>query len=322
MRETDLPLPACKVCAHPRAEPVAAAADRTLVRCSACGLVRLHPVPTPAELSAVYDGGDYYTTEPARLRQGLVARLQDAVLRTYWGYPGTRSAAERWLGPLVLLPLRRRFLPVPFPGSLPVLDIGCGNGQRLLELQNHGCSQLVGLEPTAGAAEQARLATRADIRTAVLEETELPDGHFGLIIMNQVLEHVPSPKETLAQVRQLMRPDGRLYLTVPNYGSWEARLFGSAWSGLQIPEHLHHFTRDSLLRCLGAAGLRVQWCGTDTVSVVTHTSLRTWARARPSAWRRLLGRLPVALWWPATWAADRLGRGQMLRIVAVRDDAH
>jgi 2-polyprenyl-3-methyl-5-hydroxy-6-metoxy-1,4-benzoquinol methylase len=210
---------------------------------------------------------------------------------------------------------------VPYPGKLPVLDIGCGNGQRLLELKNHGCTELTGLEPTVGAAEQARRATGADIRTTILEDTALPRSHFGLIVMNQVLEHVPSPRDTLSTVRELLRPDGRLYLTVPNFGSWEAALFGSEWSGLQVPEHLHHFTRESLLKCLSAAGLRVTWCGTDTVSVVTHTSLRSWSRARPSAWRRWLGSLPVPAWWPATWLADRLGQGQMLRIVAVRDDA-
>jgi SAM-dependent methyltransferase len=311
----------CRLCGHIKVRPVLPVAQRWLVRCQGCQLVRLHPVPTAAELSEVYDSGAYYTTEPPRLRQGWAARLQDAVLRTFWGYPGERSLAERWLGPLLLWPLRRRYLPVPYPGRQPVLDVGCGNGQRLLDLKNHGCMRLIGLEPTLGAAEQARLATGADIRTTLLEDTELPPHHFGLIVMNQVLEHVPSPLDSLRRLRQLIRPDGSLYLTVPNYGSWEAQLFGTHWSGLQIPEHLHHFTRASLLKCLTAAGWQVLWCGTDTVPVVTHTSLRSWGRTQTSGFGRWLGSLPVPAWWPATWVADRLGRGQMLRVVAVRDDA-
>lgn len=100
-----------------------------------------------------------------------------------------------------------------------MLDIGCGNGQRLLELERYGCSELFGMEPTVGSAEQARRAMRADIRTAYLDEAGLPDGHYSLEILNQVLEHVPSPKSTLQSINRLLRPGGSLYLTVPNYGS-------------------------------------------------------------------------------------------------------
>ena len=261
----------------------------------------------------MYDGGDYYTTLPPQLRQGLAARLQDAVLQAWWGYPGRLRGLRRWAVRLLTWPLRNRFMPVRFPGAAPVLDIGCGNGQRLLELQTYGCQTLYGVEPTAGAAEQARRHTRADIRACLLEQARLPEGQFGLVILNQVLEHVPSPPETLALIHRLLAGGGRLYLTVPNFGSLEAGWAGKHWDGLQLPAHLHHFTREPLQRLLEEAGYRIELWRTDSVADVSRN---TWRALRASA----PGRWPAYLPWQGyrllTLLADAVGRGQMLRVVA------
>jgi 2-polyprenyl-3-methyl-5-hydroxy-6-metoxy-1,4-benzoquinol methylase len=202
---------------------------------------------------------------------------------------------------------------------LPVLDIGCGNGQRLLELEHCGHNQLYGVEPTVSAAKQAQLATKATIYPTTLEEAPLQKAYFGLVIMNQVLEHVPSPRTTLRAVRGLLRPDGALYLTVPNFGSLEAQTFGEHWAGLRIPEHLHHFTPRALRSLIEGSGLRILTWRTDTVLTITHETTGTWAHARGGAWRQFVARLPRLALAPATLAADLSERGQMLRVVAVSE---
>ncbi len=310
----------CGPCGHRDAAVALGLGTRRLLRCNACGLVRLHPAPTPDELSAVYDSGQYYTTEPPSPRRGLSAALQDAVMRTFWSYPPALPLPLAALATVLLRPLRNRFLPVRWPGADPVLDIGCGNGQRLLELERSGCTALTGLEPTVGAAHQARRATRADIRTATLEEADLPKDHFALVILNQVLEHVPAPQATLASIHAHLRSGGTLYLTVPNFGSAESRFFGPSWAGLQVPEHLHHFTEPSLRALLEQAGFHIRLLRTDSVWSVTRMSLKTWRESRPRGWRGLLATLPALAWMPATLVADLLGRGQMLRVVATRVD--
>jgi len=47
---------------------------------------------------------------------------------------------------------------------------------------------------------------------------------------------------------------------VPNAGGLGARLFGRAWSGLELPRHLSHFTPETLERTVRKAGGRVVWC--------------------------------------------------------------
>jgi SAM-dependent methyltransferase len=310
----------CAHCGHGEAAVALGLGTRVLLRCARCGLVRLDPAPTPEELSAVYDSGRYYTTEPASPRTGVGAAVQDAVLRTFWRYPPALPAPIAALAAVLLRPLRNRFLPVRWPGADPVLDIGCGNGQRLLELERHGCTALTGLEPTVGAAHQARNATRADIRTATLETADLPHGHFALVILNQVLEHVMAPRDTLMAIHAHLRPNGTLYLTVPNFGSAEARFFGPAWAGLQLPEHLHHFTEASLRSIVEQAGFRIQMLRTDSVWSVTRTTLKTWRESRPAGWKGLLAALPAQAWLPVSLLADVFGHGQMLRLVATKAD--
>jgi SAM-dependent methyltransferase len=307
----------CDLCGESERIVVLALAQWSLACCVRCGLVRLDPAPTLEQLSAVYDtAGAYYTHEAPSIGNGTSDRIRNAVLDVFWNYPSSLTTLRRLMSRVLLRPLKHRAMPVAFPGDAPVLDIGCGNGQRLLELQHRGCTTLFGVEPTEAAAVQARLHTKADIRACLLEQADLPKGYFKLIIMNQVLEHVPSPSETLRHLRSLLRQDGQLYLTVPNYGSLEARLLGSCWAGLQAPAHLHHFTPRPLRRLIEQAGFRIDTWRTDTVLAVTAAGVGEWARAKPSVWRRWLSEAPRGFYLPAALLADRLGRGQMLRVVA------
>lgn len=314
---------ACRLCGSATGRPaLTLGTTRRLWACGGCALVRLDPMPTAQELRQVYEGGDYYTTQPPTPRRGLAGRLQDGVLQAFWGYPGARSGLQKALLRLLLWPLRTRFMPLPFPGAGPVLDIGCGNGQRLLELQQYGVTALYGVEPTVAAAEQARLHTRADIRACLLEDAGLPREHFRLVILNQVLEHVPSPPQTLRQIHDLLVPGGWFYLTVPNFGSWEAALAGAHWDGLQVPAHLHHFTREPLLRALREAGFEIERVCTDSVADVTRNTWKALRRDRVGGAAGWLARWPLRAVQALTLLADRCGRGQMLRVVARRPEPH
>lgn len=229
------PVAACDLCGGDAVADETRIAPWVLRRCGQCGLVRLDPRPSMQALDLIYDSHGYYTSEPPRLRSGLGGRLHARVQQVFWNAPGGPTGLRRLLWRIALWPLRHRFLPVPCPGPAPVLDIGCGNGQRLLELQAQGCTTLVGVEPTASSAAQAQAHTDARIHHGLLEEADLPQGHFQLAILNQVLEHVPSPTDMLRQIRALLRPGGALYLTVPNYGAAEARCSGRPGRGCSCP---------------------------------------------------------------------------------------
>ena len=45
-----------------------------------------------------------------------------------------------------------------------------------------------------------------------------PDNSYDVIILTQVLEHVPSPKATLSEICRVLQPNGKLLMTVPLNG--------------------------------------------------------------------------------------------------------
>ena len=49
---------------------------------------------------------------------------------------------------------------------------------------------------------------------------------------------------------------------IPNFGSWQRKLFGSRWFHLDLPRHRIHFTLGSLERAIQRAGLSVERIGT------------------------------------------------------------
>jgi hypothetical protein len=72
-----------------------------------------------------------------------------------------------------------------------------------------------------------------------------------------VLEHLHSPRSYLLAARELLRPDGRLILQVPNAGCWQFLLLGAAWNGVDVPRHLYDFRPADLDTLLDSCGFEV-----------------------------------------------------------------
>lgn len=249
--------------------PAFDASDRTtftLSSCAHCGLVRTEPVLTDQELaryyaSSYYGGGQQKFT---RLVEWLTrfdherrARRLLALLRTHAPVakaphivivrsPSQRGEvggrANHWQSDSAPLPTSPRW----GEGSerLPrILDIGCGRAHLLSALAQQGC-ECHGVErqdfPFIPAQPGIHFYRDA------LENVPLAPASFDAIVLWHVLEHVRNPVETLEIAAKLLCPGGVLALAVPNFGSWQAQLFKSAWFHLDLPRHTHHFSQSTL----------------------------------------------------------------------------
>lgn len=134
---------------------------------------------------------------------------------------------------------------LPLGGA--VLDIGCSEGSFLMEFHRRGW-RTCGIEPSA-YAQYGRQVYGLDIRQATLETEPLIPYSFDLVCALRVLEHIHDPRLFLTQVKRLLRPEGKLYLEVPN--AWKPRHHPAEFLGAQ---HLRLFTRDSLVRFLHQEG--------------------------------------------------------------------
>ncbi len=229
------PCPLCRAsAARPVLETAARSADGSpyqVVACAACGLRYTRPLPTDAEFSALYPS-DYHVRNATRL----------------WSRDFVRVLLERRV-----MAERRRVVAALPRGRL--LDVGCGNGAFLASLRVRGWSvQGTDTSPTACELTGARgvPAYHGELRDA-----GFATGSFDVVSLWHVLEHVPDPLAELAEIRRILRPEGRLVVQVPDNDSLTLRLCGTRWFPLDVPRHLQHYTRDTLRRTLEQAGFAV-----------------------------------------------------------------
>jgi len=294
------PVP-CDYCGAEEADPILSGRDRVcglkgefhVVRCARCGLVRTNPQPVPEDLPKAYPPSyDVHVASvtvpdpPAgRLRWGLV---------NYRDYPLGRKApavARLAMWPWAGLRLRGRdFIDyLPYRGEGRLLDFGCGTGRYVARMAAAGW-HAEGIDPIPAAVAVGREAGLT-IHEGTLPGAALPEGHYDVITMWHVLEHVPAPLATLRAARDLLRPDGRLVVVCPLIDSLAASWFGASWFGMrELPRHLTHFSQKTLRRHLEAAGLAVDRAVPIRRPTFMRHSLLHRAQDTGKAWYRWLAR--------------------------------
>jgi SAM-dependent methyltransferase len=138
-----------------------------------------------------------------------------------------------------------------FPPDGPFLDIGGGNGYVAKGLAEAGVSCAL-VEPGIDGALAARSRGIDPVICARLEDLDLPPATIAAAGMFDVLEHIDKDTAALRQVHTLLRPGGRLFLTVPAYP-----LLYSADD--VIAGHFRRYTLSRLVRVLAESGFRAEF---------------------------------------------------------------
>jgi SAM-dependent methyltransferase len=206
-----------------------------VVGCLGCGLLRLFPWPSPTELATFYPD-------------------------TYWFEPDASAAltAEEFYRRIVLRDhvrfVRRAMEPVKSDG--PVLDVGSGGGLFGRLLNEHGF-RTVGLDISPQAAAVAWRRNRFPTVAALLSNPPFRKRSCAGVTMFHVLEHLYDPACYLEAAHDLLMPEGRLVIQVPNAACWQFLLLGDRWNGLDVPRHLIDFRAADMDRLLEHCGFEV-----------------------------------------------------------------
>lgn len=294
---TDQPeAPACPACGENdyvqllRSPDFRYGSDREFAvrRCSTCDLVATHPRLPWEELTAYYPD-EYYSERPADNHA-----------------PSLHPSRSDW--PLSSLIEQETLIDDLKPGKL--LEIGCGTGDVLAYWESNGW-ECEGIEPSSEATRIAKERYGLEVTNARFEDCTLQEDHYDVILLDNVLEHLPEPFEVIERCRDLLTPGGALVVEVPNVDSIGFHVFGRYWNDLDVPRHLYHFSPSVLRRESEYRGFQFDEITHTSHPISLRYSLNRRLRTKGDGGLRTWASFPLL---PISIVAGLTGRGDKFRI--------
>lgn len=209
-----------------------------IYKCLNCQQAVTHPLLSESDLSPLY--GNYYPRKSINIQELLAEGVDPTQSQTrrekYWS--GTNNQGH--------------YLALQ---GMVVLDYGCGAGLSLLEMKAMGIDAY-GIEADPNV-HQVIDALKLNIFIGSIEDAPFKKNMFDMIVLNQVIEHIPNPDKLLTKLKLYLKPNGKIVLSFPNVNSIYSRLFKNRWINWHIPYHLHHFNESSMRLFLNQNGWRV-----------------------------------------------------------------
>lgn len=158
---------------------------------------------------------------------------------------------------------------LPVDHSTRILELGCGDGATgALALSEGKCGEYIGIEMFAPMAREAeKRLTRVHVGNVDEVDLPYPPGHFDVLIMSEVVEHLVDPETTLRRLVALVRRGGRIMASSPNIAHWRiikelvAGRFTYTDAGAMDRTHLRWFTPQSYAALFEKVGVQVERVG-------------------------------------------------------------
>ena len=230
-----IPVELCPLCHSHSFAPRFSNEGMSVVRCGGCGLVMSDPQPDDDTLERIYtetyfigSDRDDLDVQTGFLKRGT-ARLQLAEIIAYVEDRG------------------------PGPTRPRVLEVGCGNGDFLMEARDAGFD-IQGVDVSESAVAIAnRILGEGTARAGRLEDLNIAEGSLDIVVLADVIEHVRDPAHLMNRVRRILKPGGVVFVATPSLDSLSARLMGRFWVEYKL-EHLFYFDQRTISRLLVQAG--------------------------------------------------------------------
>lgn len=136
-----------------------------------------------------------------------------------------------------------------------ILDVGCGQGDFLIEAKRRGWA-VHGTEYSPAAVVLCE-AAEISVSTGVLKAATFDPLKFDVVTSFEVFEHINNGFEEISTITEMLRGGGLFYLTTPNFNSVLRYLEGQEFRMIAYPEHISFYTSRSVASLGTSAGLEI-----------------------------------------------------------------
>lgn len=235
MKEKNEPLVYCPICESPTKAKIIFRKNRfEIYSCPSCLLKFVYPQPAIDELHKIYSK-EYF------LRGNKYSQTTDIQTDT----------------PEYQNDLKKINLVKKYKSDGRILDVGCALGGFLHLAKQEGYS-VSGVEVSESSANHASKRLGVEVHCCDLLSAKLPSGHYDIITMWDVIEHLKSPHDTLSEINRLLGPNGILIFSTGDAGSFLAKLTGKYWHLMTPPEHLFFYNNDNLNKLCQSHGFCIK----------------------------------------------------------------
>ena len=240
------------------------------MRCVECNVGTVRPVPSACEVADFYRLDTYYTHGTSHIVDIPPTIAERILVKLAWHLDHSKHFSTKTVSGIL-------------PIGAKVVDLGCGDGRLIGELQQAGFD-VIGVEPDVSAQEMP-ISNTVNIVQGTAEDlpTGLTPGTFDLVVMSHSLEHCRDPGRTINNAAALLKPDGWLYCEVPNCSAKHFRTFTVTSTMFDAPRHLQFFGPANLKRLFEKRGFIVERRLFSGYTRQFQSSWRTW---ESTIWKR------------------------------------
>lgn len=135
-----------------------------------------------------------------------------------------------------------------------ILDVGCGNGFLIAEMNDYGFKDLTGIDPFLSKLATTDKSPRL-LSTALVDFQE---NNFDMIMYHHSFEHLQFPNLELVNLHAKLKDDGILLIRVPVCDSFAFRTYKQNWVQLDAPRHYFLFSEKSMRHLAEKSGFKVE----------------------------------------------------------------
>lgn len=217
--------------------------------CASCKCVQIKGIPPNIGKYYPSDYNSFYRAK--KIRDNIVKKFLKAIMAKHYltdNYNPLGKFLLKLFDPGFLEKIKKT--NVSFNSR--ILDVGSGNGLRLVGLARNGFTNITGIDPFI--KEDIFYDNGIKIFKKNIFELE---GKFDMIMLNHALEHIDEPLSVMNEINRLLSPSGTALIRIPIANSYSWRKYEVNWVALDPPRHLFLHTTESIKILAGKSGFEL-----------------------------------------------------------------